>query len=162
MLKEVMEKALNKHLNAELFSWYLYLSMAGYYEKRNFIGFSKWLKVQAQEEMGHAMKFFEYIHQAGGSVALQPIEGPQVDWETHLALFTQVLEHEIKVTNSIDDLIEMARNEKDNATFIFLQWFVTEQVEEVSTATLILEKLKLVGDNPNGLFLLDRELGMRQ
>lgn len=162
MLKEVMEKALNKHLNAELFSWYLYLSMSAYYEKRNFMGFAKWLKVQAQEEMGHAMKFFEYIHQAGGAVELLPIEAPQVDWETHRALFSQVLEHEIKVTNSIDDLIELSKSEKDNATFIFLQWFVTEQVEEVSTANLILEKLKLVGDNPNGLFLLDSELGRRQ
>jgi len=162
MLKEVTEKALNTHLNAELFSWYLYLSMAAYYEKRNFLGFAKWLKVQAQEEMGHAMKFFEYIHQAGGQVQLQPIEGPRIDWESHRDLFNQVLEHEIKVTNSIDELIELSKNEKDNATFIFLQWFVTEQVEEVSTATLILEKLKLVGDNPNGLFLLDRELGMRQ
>lgn len=162
MLKEVMEKALNKHLNVELFSWYLYLSMAGYYEKRNFVGFAKWLKVQAGEEMGHAMKFFEYIHQAGGQVELLPIEGPQTNWETHRELFNQILEHEIKVSDSIDELIEMSKNEKDNATFIFLQWFVTEQVEEVSTATLILEKLKLVGDNPNGLFLLDRELGMRQ
>ncbi len=161
MLKENIEKALNNQLNAEIYSAYLYLSMAAYFESISLKGFANWMKVQYQEEMAHAMKFYDYINDRGGRVLLQAIEAPPTHWDSPLAAFEATYKHEQKVTGLINKLVELAMSEHDHATNIFLQWFVTEQVEEEDSANEIVEKLKLMGDARGGLFMLDRELGQR-
>ncbi|MEO8398341.1 MAG: ferritin [Ignavibacteriaceae bacterium] len=161
MIKEKMQKALNKQLNEELFSSYAYLAMSAYFEAENLIGFASWMKIQSQEEYAHAMKIFEYMHQAGGKVVLQKIDVPRLTWKTSLEVFQDMLKQELSVTKSIDDLVDLAIAEKDHATNNFLQWFVSEQVEEEASSIKFLERMKLIGDNKNGLFLLDREMGMR-
>lgn len=161
MISSKMQKALNKHLNEELKSSYLYLSMAAYFEDKNFKGFSNWMKLQSQEEYGHAMKFYSYILQVGSKVTLNQIDAPKSTWKNHTEVFKETLDHERLITDMINKLVDLAILEKDHATHNFLQWFVNEQVEEVSTAEDIVNKLELVGDNRNGLFMLDRELGSR-
>lgn len=161
MVKEKVIESLNHQLNSELYSSYLYLSMAAFFENDNFSGFSHWMKVQSQEEYGHAMKFYGYILEVGGKVNLQKIDAPKDTWKSVQNIFEETLKHEQAVTKSIYDIVDLTISEKDHATNIFLQWFVTEQVEEESTADKILNKVKMVGDSKNGLFLLDRELGMR-
>jgi len=162
LIKENVSKAMVKHLNAELYSWYLYLAMSTYFESMNFPGFAKWMRIQANEEMQHAMKFVEYLNQVGTTVTYEPIAAPPDKWISFQTVFQEVYDHEVKVTESINNLVDLAVQEKDHASNIFLQWFVTEQVEEVATAHLILEKLKFIGDSHNGLFMLDKELGKRQ
>lgn len=161
MLKDKVEKALNAQMNFELSSSYLYLSMAAYFESENFNGFAQWMKVQSGEEYRHAMKIYAYINQRNGRVNLMKIDAPKSEWKDATEIFSETLTHEQKVTAAIDKLVELSETEKDHATNAFLQWYVTEQVEEEATATNILNKIKLVGDNRNGLFFLDRELGMR-
>jgi ferritin len=161
MLKDKIQKALNAQMNFELSSSYLYLAMAAYFESENFNGFAQWMKVQSGEEYGHAMKIYGYINQRNGRVSLAKIDAPKSEWKDSSEVFTETLKHEQKVTETIDKLVDLAITEKDHATNTFLQWFVTEQVEEEATVINILDKLKLVGDNKNVLFLLDRELGMR-
>jgi len=161
MISSKMQKALNKHLNEELKSSYLYLSMAAYFEDKNLKGFSNWMKLQSQEEYGHAMKFYSYILQVGSKVTLNQIDVPKSTWKNHTEVFKETLDHERLITDMINKLVDLAILEKDHATHNFLQWFVNEQVEEVSTAEDIVNKLELVGDNRNGLFMLDRELGSR-
>ncbi len=161
MIKEKMLKALNKQLNEELYSSYAYLAMAAYFEAENLSGFASWMRLQSQEETSHAMKIFDYIHQVNGKVTLQKIDVPKLTWKTPLEVFQDMLKQEQHVTKSIDDLVETSMTEKDYATNNFLQWFVSEQVEEEATSIKFLERMKLVGDNKNGLFLLDREMGMR-
>ncbi len=161
MLKENIEKALNNQLNAEIYSAYLYLSMSAYFESISLKGFANWMKVQYQEEMAHAMKFYDYINERGGRVILQAIEAPPTQWDSPLAVFEATYEHEQKVTGLINDLVELAISEHDHATNIFLQWFVSEQVEEEDSANELVEKLKLMGDARGGLFMLDRELAQR-
>jgi ferritin len=119
------------------------------------------MRVQAQEEMVHAMKFYDFINERGGRVILEPIEAPPTDWDSPLATFEAVYEHEQKVTGLINELVELALEKHDHATNIFLQWFVSEQVEEEDSANDVVEKIKLVGDAKGGLFMLDRELGQR-
>ncbi len=161
MLKDKIQKALNAQMNFEMSSSYLYLAMAAYFESENLNGFAKWMKVQSGEEYGHAMKIYGYLNQRNGRVNLAAIDAPKSQWKGATEVFTETLKHEQKVTAAIDNLVDLAVTEKDHATNAFLQWFVTEQVEEEATAMNILDKVKLVGDNKNGLFLLDRELGMR-
>ena len=161
MLNKKMEKALNDQLNAEMYSSYLYLSMAAYFQSINLSGFSTWMRVQTQEEMVHAMKFYDFINERGGRVALGQIEGPPTEWESPLDAFEAALEHEQKVTGLINTLMDLALEGRDHATQIFLQWFVTEQVEEEDSANEVIQKIKLMGDAQGGLFMIDRELGQR-
>ncbi|MBN2232379.1 MAG: ferritin [Deltaproteobacteria bacterium] len=161
MLSKKMEKAFNDQINAELYSSYLYLSMSACFSAMNFEGFAQWMKSQALEESVHAMKIYHYVIERGGDVTLQPIDGPDTKWDTPLAAFEAAYAHEQYVTGRINDLMNLAIKEKDHAATIFLQWFVSEQVEEEATADGIVKKLKLVGDKGNGLFMIDRELGAR-
>jgi len=161
MLSPKMQDALNAQINAEYYSSYLYLSMAAHVEAGNLKGFGNWMRVQAQEEMVHAMKFFDFILERGGKVSLQPVEGPPTQWGSPLAIFEATLEHEQHVTSLINKLVDLARSESDHATDNFLQWFVAEQVEEEASADEVLQQLKLMQDAPGGLFLMDRELAQR-
>jgi ferritin len=162
MFSEKMQDALNQQLNAELYSGYLYLGMNAYFKSISLDGFASWMYYQAQEELTHAMKFYEFINQRGGRVKLKQIETPQFEWQSPLAVFEATLEHEQKVTALINDLVELALAERDHATHIFLQWFVSEQVEEEESVNEVLEKLKLMGDARGGLFMIDRELAKRE
>jgi len=161
MLDEKMQTALNKQMNAELYSSYLYLSMSAYFQSISLPGFANWLRIQAQEELVHAMKFYDFINERGGRVMLQPVEGPPTEWSSPLDVFENTYKHEQKVTSLINDLVNLAVKEGDHATNIFLQWFVTEQVEEESSADEVVQKLKLMGDAKGGLFMLDREMAQR-
>ncbi len=161
MLREKVEEALNEQLKWELYSAYLYLSMAAYFENLDLNGFAHWMKMQAQEELIHAMKFFDFISGRGGKVRLQPIKGPETEWESPLAAFEHVYTHETHVTDRINSLLELAMNENDHATVAFLQWFISEQVEEEASADSIVKRLKIAGGSGEGLLLLDRELAQR-
>ncbi len=161
MLKKKIEDALNEQLNAELYSAYLYLSMAAYYHSLNLNGFANWMQVQAQEEMTHVMKFYDYINDRGARIKLMPVEGPPTDWKSPLAVFEAVLKHEQLVTSLIYKLVDLSVKEKDRSTESFLQWFVDEQVEEESSADAVIQQVKLAGETGPGLFMLDRELATR-
>jgi len=161
MIKEKMEKSLNLQLNQELYAFYLYLSMSAYFDSLNLNGFSSWMRFQAEEEKTHALKFYDYILQANAKVDLQNIEAPKKTWKSSLEVFQDTYNHEKKVTESIYEIVDLAISEKDHATHNFLQWFISEQVEEEATALKILEKIKFIGDNQGALFILDKELGSR-
>jgi ferritin len=161
MLNKKVEKALNAQLNAEMYSSYLYLSMAAYCEAKNLPGFGHWMNIQAQEELFHAMKFYDFINERGGRVTLTKIDGPMTTWPSPVKMFDHVYKHEVKVTGLINKLVDLAIKEKDHATNNFLQWFVKEQVEEEATASDVLGRLKLIGKNSNGLLMYDRELAQR-
>lgn len=161
MIKKNIQKALNKQINAELYSAYLYLSMSAYFQSINLAGFANWMRVQALEEMTHADKFYNFIVERGGRVELEAIEAPPKEWASPLAVFENAYKHEQKVTSMINDLVDLAIKEKDHASNIFLQWFVTEQVEEEASADEVVQKLKLAGDKGSGLFMLDGELSKR-
>jgi ferritin len=161
MLTDKMQKALNGQLNAELYSSYLYLSMNAYFKSVNLDGFANWMYYQAQEELEHSMKFYDFIIQRGGKVVLTQIEAPPTEWDSPLAVFEATLAHEQKVTGLINDLVEIALEEHDHATNIFLQWFVSEQVEEEESVGGVLQQLKLMGEAKGGLFMIDRELAKR-
>jgi len=161
MLNKRLEVELNKQLNAELYSAYLYLSMSAYLASKNLSGFSNWMKVQFEEEQFHALKFYNYIIDRGGNVTLTAIEAPKTEWKDILDVFKDVLAHEEKVTALINELVNIAMEEKDHATASALQWFVTEQVEEEATVSDLLNQLKLVEGKGSGLFMLDREAKQR-
>jgi len=161
MLNKKIEAAFNEQINAEMYSAYLYLSMGAYFDSAGMAGFASWMRVQAQEEMVHAMKFFDHVNERGGRVTLKAIEGPQTEWDSAAAVFKHVYKHEQKVTGLINGLVDLAIEEKDHASRSFLQWFVDEQVEEEDSASAVLDRLKLIGDSGNGLFMMDRELGQR-
>ncbi|MHC4568716.1 MAG: ferritin [Planctomycetota bacterium] len=156
-----MEDALNEQVNAELFSAYFYLSMESFFKSKNLNGFANWMRVQTQEEMSHAMKIYGFIDERGGRISLKAIDGPQTEWDSPLAVFEAVYEHEQKVTGLINDLVDLAIKEKDHATNSFLQWFVSEQVEEEASADQAVQQLKMIENAPGGIFLFDRELGQR-
>ncbi len=162
MLSKTVQDAMNEQIKNELYSAYLYLSMSAYCESINLPGFAHWMRVQFEEEVGHAMKFFEFIYDRGGRVVLQAIDQPPVEFESPFHVFAQTLEHEQKVTAMIHDLYALAAQEKDHASQVFLQWFVTEQVEEEASATQIVETLKMIGEQGHALIMLDRELGKRE
>ena len=161
MLNSKIQDAFNGQLNAETFSSYLYLSMSAYFDSQNLAGMSSWMRVQAQEELTHAVKFYDYINERGGRVVLKAVDAPETEWDSPLAAFEHVYAHEQKVTGLINDLVDLALAERDHATHIFLQWFVSEQVEEEDSANEVVQKIKLMGDASGGLFMLDRELGQR-
>jgi ferritin len=135
--------------------------MHAHFKAINLEGFANWMYYQAQEELTHAMKFYDFINQRGGRIALAPIDAPPAEWGSPLAVFEATLAHEQKVTGLINDLMEVAVAERDHATQIFLQWFVSEQVEEEESVGGVLEQLKLMGEAKGGLFMIDRELAKR-
>lgn len=161
MLSEKIEKALNEQINAEFWSAYLYLSMAMNFESKGLPGIANWYKVQFKEEQAHAEIFMNYVVRRGGRVALAPIAAVETDWATPLEAFAATLAHERKVTALINAIYALAEEENDYATRDQLNWFVAEQVEEEETAQSYIDKLKLVGDNGMGLYMLDQELGAR-
>lgn len=163
MLKEKVLKALNEQVNAEQYSALLYLSMSAWFEDKGLPGFANWMYVQYQEELTHANKFFKYIVERSGKAEVKAIKQMPADFESVLQVVEKTLEHEQKVTELINNLADVATEERDHATQSFLQWFVDEQVEEEANVTEILDSLKLVeGESKgNGLFMLDRELRQR-
>ncbi|MBC8264607.1 MAG: ferritin [Anaerolineales bacterium] len=161
MSNKTVQDAMNEQIKNELYSAYIYLSMSAYFEDTNLPGFAHWMRLQAQEEEEHAMKFFHFINERGGRVVLQAIDQPPIEFESPLDVFERTLEHEQKVTGMIHQLYALAVQEQDYASQVFLQWFVTEQVEEEASATQIVETLKLIGDKRHALLMLDRELGSR-
>ncbi len=161
MLNEKMEKAFNDQINKELYSEYLYLSMQAYFERLNLKGFVNWFTVQVQEEHAHAMGMFNYVHERGGKVELDAIDKPETDWDSPLACFEQVLEHEEYVTSRINALMDVADEVKDRAALSFLDWYLKEQVEEEANVGGVLATLKLIGNDANALLLLDKELATR-
>ncbi len=161
MISKKIEKALNNQVNAEMYSAYLYLSMAAYFEGINLGGFANWMQVQAQEEMSHAMKIYRYINERGGRVILKQIDSPPTEWKDTVEVMEQVYDHEQKVTSMINDLVNISTDEKDHATVNMLQWFVAEQVEEEANADELLQQLKLINGKGHGLLMLDRELKQR-
>lgn len=161
MLCKKMEDALNDQVKFELWSAYLYLSMASYFEDMGLMGFANWMKVQEQEEKFHATKFYNYTFERGGRIRLQTLEAPENTWESPLVAFKEVLKHERSVTARINDLMNLAIEEKDHATASYLKWFIDEQVEEEASVQDVINKLKLVEGNPSALYLLDKELATR-
>ncbi len=161
MLGKAVQDAMNEQIKNELYSAYQYLSMAAYCESVNLPGFAHWMRAQSREELEHAMKFYDFILDRSGRVVLQAIDQPVVEFGSPLEVFEQVLEHEQKVTAMINELYGLAVRENDYASQTFLQWFVTEQVEEEKNAGDVVETLKMIGDRSEALFLLDRELGRR-
>jgi ferritin len=161
MLTEPVENALNEQINAELYSEYLYLAMAAYYEDEGLAGFSSWMRAQADEENAHAMRLYDYVLERDGRVRLDSIDSPPTEWASPKDAFKAAYEHEVKISGMIDDLVAIAREENDNATENMLQWFVAEQVEEEATTQAILDKLRHVGNDGTGLLMIDQELGQR-
>ena len=160
-LSKKMQDAINEQIREELASAYIYLSMAAYCESINLPGFAKWMRAQSNEELEHAMKFYEYVHDRGGRVLLHAIEQPPAEFEGPLGVFEKTLEHEQYITGCIHQLYGMAVAENDYASLGILQWFVDEQVEEEQSASEILEVLKMIGEKGQGLFMLDRQLAQR-
>ncbi len=160
MLSPKVQEALNKQINAELFSSYLYLSMAAYFEKEDLKGLAHWMVVQVGEENKHAMRIFDFINDRSGRVTLGAIEAPKTEWKSPLEAFEDAYKHEQKITGMINDLMNLVAMEKDGAGHDFLEWFCREQVEEEANAQLNVAQLKRVGDGA-GLYLFDQELGKR-
>ncbi|MEM2131474.1 MAG: ferritin [Candidatus Woesearchaeota archaeon] len=161
-ISQKVEKKINEQINHEFYSAYLYLAMSAYFERNNFKGFAHWMKKQAEEETKHAIKYFNYVFERQGNVVLEEIEKPKTEWKNPLEAFEDAFKHEQKVTSLIYEINNLASEEKDYATISFNKWFVDEQVEEESTSLEIVEKLKLIGDNKQGLFMLDSFLGKRE
>ncbi len=161
MLSKNMQDAFNNQIQAEMASAYLYLSMAADCAGKNLKGFGHWLRAQYNEEVSHAMKMFDYVIERGGQVVLQAIEAPPAEFGSPADVFAKVLAHEQHVTARINSLYELAVAEKDYASQIFLQWFISEQVEEEGSAGEIIERMKLAGDKGSALVWIDKELGKR-
>jgi len=161
MIGKNMQQALNQQINDEVYSSYLYLAMSGHLEGLSFRGMAKWMRQQAREEMSHAMKFFDFLYERGGSVTLLDINQPQAQWPSILAAFKAAAAHERSITEKIHTLVDKAIAEKDHATANFLQWFVKEQVEEEATLAPIVSRLEAIGDHTGALYYLDHELGKR-
>jgi len=159
---EKVFRALNEQLNAELRNAYLYLAMASFFAEKGLNGFSHFFRVQAREELGHAMKIYDYILDRGGKVVLSDVPAPRQSWDSVLSAVDEFVRSEEENTQRIWRLVDVARDEGDKATEVFLNWFVEEQVEEEKLAQDLLAKVKLVGDNPAALLALDRELAKRE
>lgn len=162
MNSKKVQDALNKQINEELFSAYAYLAMAAEADQLGLPGFANWFKMQYQEELAHADRFFNYILERDGKVELDEIGKPEIGNESALSLFEKALAHEQHITECIFKLKDLARSESDHATDVFLEWFVNEQVEEEANARAVIDQLKMIDGNPNGLFMVDRELAGRQ
>lgn len=161
MLSERIQNAINSQINAELYSSYLYVAMAMYFESVDMSGAAKWMNSQAQEELVHADKFTKYVNERGGRVILDAIDKPPAEWKSVLDAFEVALEHERKVSALINGLVTLAREENDHMTDNFLQWYVAEQVEEEASVGEVVRKMKLIGDSGGGRFMIDNELGQR-
>jgi ferritin len=161
MLNAKVQDALNKQINAELSSAYLYASMAAYFEAENLKGMAGWMRVQVKEEIGHAMKIFDFINDRNGRVTLTQLDAPKIQWDSPLDAFEGAYKHECTISRMIHELLGLATAEKDHAAATFLLWFVNEQVEEEASVQHIVDQLKLVGDQGMALYLLDKELGER-
>lgn len=161
MISKKIEDASNDQIAAEFYSAHLYLAMSAYLESIDLPGFAHWMRIQYQEEVSHAMKIFDYLIERDGRAIIKKFDAPQVEWKSVQDVFDATYEHEQKVTELINNLVDIALAEKDHASHIFLQWFVNEQVEEEATAKSIIQQLKLLGDSKAGLFMVDRELGQR-
>ena len=162
MINKKVQDSLNEQINVELYSAYLYLSMSACMSSLNFPGFTNWMRVQANEEMGHAMKIYDHVNGRNGRVILKQIEAPKAEWASPLEAFEAAYGHEKTVTGLINNLVDLASSEKDHATGIFLNWFVEEQVEEENSTNEVVQKLKIIKDSPAALIILDRELAGRK
>lgn len=162
MYSDKMHQALNAQIHHELESAYIYLSMSAYFESENFPGFAHWMKMQFEEEMGHAFRFYDFIHSRGGQVKLLAIAEPPAEYDSPLAAFENALKHEQKITGDIHDLYSLATEEKDYPSLSFLQWFIDEQVEEEEHVGGVVDDIRRVQNSDQGLLMLDRELGQRQ
>ncbi|HUI33274.1 MAG: ferritin [Dysgonamonadaceae bacterium] len=162
MLSKKLEDAINKQINAELWSAYLYLSMSTHFAHEGLPGFANWYEIQYKEEQDHAMKFMNYMVAKDSKVLLKPIEKVDTSWESVLAAFEETLKHEKVVTALINDIVAIAREEKDFATDNMLQWFVKEQVEEEDSVQTIIDALRLIDGKGYGVYMLDKELGQRK
>ena len=161
MIKEKMLNALNEQINAEQYSALLYLAMSAYFNDNGLPGFANWMYIQYQEELSHSIKFFNYVHERDGKVQLKAIEQMPTEFGGVIDVFEKTLEHEQKVTGLINNLVDIALEEKDHAAQSFLRWFVDEQVEEEANVKEILDTLKLIDGQGNGIFMLDREMRQR-
>ncbi len=161
MMSPTVEEAFNQHLNTELFSANLYLSMSAHLTTQNLKGMAYWLRVQAHEEQAHVTKFFNFLLDRGGRIKISQIPAPQTEWGSAQEAFQHAYQHECEVSAQINELVNVTIAESDHAASAFLQWFVTEQVEEEAAALTIAEKLKLAGNHAGALFIIDNELGMR-
>lgn len=161
MINKSMQDAMNDQINKELYSSYLYLSMAAYFEDKNLPGFARWMRIQEAEEREHAMKFYDFILERGGKVTLKTIDAPKTEWKSTLEVAEEVAAHEAKVTASIHALYELALKEKDYPAQVMLQWFITEQVEEEKNAAEIVANLKLIEERGTAVLMLDHRLGKR-
>jgi len=161
MISDKMQAAINEQINKELYSEYLYVSMAAYFDSIGLKGFANWMRVQVKEERTHALMMYTYVNEAGGRVLLQPIDGPPTEFDSPLDVYEKTLEHERFVTSRINALVDLAIAESDHATNAFLQWFVTEQVEEESSAKDIADQLRFVQGDGRGVLMLDREMAAR-
>jgi len=161
MISKKIEKEINEQINAEFWSAYLYLSMSAYFVSRNLPGFANWMQIQYQEEISHALKFFNYLNERGGRVILTPIKEVKKEWKDEIEVFQETLKHEQHVTFLINNLVNLAIEEKDHASNNMLQWYVSEQVEEEANVDEILQQLVLLEGNKFGLLMLDRELKQR-
>jgi len=160
-ISEKMRDALNDQVAAEFYSAYLYLAMSAWLHSADMPGAANWMFVQYREELSHAEKIFDFVVEREGRALVKGFDAPPVEWDSPLAVFEAAYEHEKKVTAMINELVSLAREEKDYATEFFLQWFVTEQVEEESSVNAIVQQMKLVQGSKNGLYMIDRELGKR-
>ena len=160
-MNKKIEQAFNDHLNAELYSSYLYLAMANCFTAKNLEGMASWMRLQAEEERSHAMKFLDFINVRDGRVTLKQIDQPPLEWATPLEAFQQAYEHECEISRRINGLVDLATKEGDHAAVNFLQWFVSEQVEEEAHALGIVDKLKMIGDNPTSILIMDGRLAQR-
>lgn len=161
MISKTLQDAINEQINKELYSSYLYLSMAAHLEAASLPGFAHWMRAQYQEEVAHAMKFFDFVIDRGGKVVLKAIDQPQTEWKTNLELFEMVYEHEQKVTGMINALYELALKEKDYPTQVLLHWYIDEQVEEEKNASQIVDQLKMIEARGTAVLMLDKQLGKR-
>ena len=156
-----VEEALNDQIHAEFYSFYLYLAVSSWFKTIHLDGFAHWMHVQAQEELGHAMKLVDFLNERGGAVALKALDAPPSEWASPVAATRAVLDHERYITGRINDLVDIATEAKDHASTVLLHWYVGEQVEEEATADTLCNQVAMVADSPHGLLMLDRELAAR-
>ncbi len=161
MIEKKMEDAINKQINEEAYSAYLYMSMSAYFSSVNLLGFAHWMLIQAHEEYMHSKIFYNFILDRGGRINLAPIEGPKTEWKSAEEAFADAYKHEQHITSCINTLMDLSISLKDHASTSMLNWFVSEQVEEEANASGILEKIKLAAGNSGGLFMIDKDLAAR-
>lgn len=162
MIKQEMQDAINKQIVREIYSSNLYLSMSAYFAAKSLHGFANWMRIQAEEEMTHALKFFDYLLDRGGKPVVGEISAPPTEWSSALDAFENAYHHEQLVTGWINELADLSQDIRDHASFSEMQWFITEQIEEEATSSEIVDRLKLVGNDSSGLFYMDNELKARK